>query len=147
MSVQPDAPESNAGDDFHLVWAARRALQLLNLQGELKAIRPEGPAPQESVEVDPDGDQLLGIDLSEYYGGVGFPSASKVVFAQLKYSTRQSQKAWTAARLVQGKRDGHAGSIIHRLAQVFARYIQQYGCGDVLKKLQLHLVSNGTPKQ
>lgn len=34
----PGGPESSAGDDFHLIWGARKALELLNLDGDLKAL-------------------------------------------------------------------------------------------------------------
>jgi len=139
---QPDAPESNAGDDFHLLWAARRALALLRPNTDLKGIRLEGPPPDEAKEVDRDGDQLLGIDLAEYFGGSRFEGAAVVSHSQLKYSTRRSQVVWTAARLAQGKRKGHNGSIVQRLGDVYRAYIEHFGREAVLAKLQLRLVSN-----
>lgn len=139
---QPDAPESNAGDDFHLLWAARRALTLLQPNTDLKGIRLEGPPPDEAKEVDPDGEQLLGIDLAEYFGGSRFEDAAVVAHSQLKYSTRRSRIAWTAARLSQGKRRGHDGSIVHRLGGVYKAYVEHFGLEDVLAKLQLRLISN-----
>jgi len=139
---QPGAAESNAGDDFHLLWAARRALHLLDPQGKLRGIRVEGPAPQEAAELDPDGDQLLGIDLTEYFGGACFEDASGVVHSQLKYSTRRPDIAWTASRLAQGRTAKYSGSVIHRLAQVFKTCLDGYGREAVLEKLRIDLVSN-----
>jgi hypothetical protein len=142
LQPQPDAPESNAGDDFHLLWAARRALLLLHPRTDLKGFRLEGPPPEEMVQVDAIGDKLLGIDLAEYFGGTRFEEASKVVYSQLKYSTRRPNEAWTAARLAQGKRKKHSGSIIHRLAQVYKAYADTFGRESVLAKLSIQVVSN-----
>ncbi len=138
----PDAPESNAGDDFHLLWAARKALSMLWPGSPLKGIRLEGPLPREAYEVDPRGDNLLGIDLAEYFGGDDFLSSTKVVYSQLKYSTRQSRKRWTAVRLADGKNGGFKGSIIHRLSSVFKAYLNEFGRDTVLAKLRISLVSN-----
>lgn len=143
MAKSPDAAESNAGDDFHLLWAARRALRLLDTTGCLKAIQPEGPNPEDASNVDPDGDQLLGIDLTEYFGETNFTNATKVVFSQLKYSTRRSNENWTASKLSQGKKtDKYDGSIIHRLTQIFKTHIEAYGTDTVLSKLRICLISN-----
>ena len=41
----PGAPESNAGDDFHLLWTIRKALDFLDRKNnELAAIYVEGPS-------------------------------------------------------------------------------------------------------
>jgi hypothetical protein len=138
----PDAPESNAGDDFHLLWASRRVLRMLAPASQLVAVSIEGPAPQEAVWIDPGGDQLLGIDTAEYYGDASFPVATCLIHSLLKYSTRHPGKKWTAARLAEGKDGGKAGSVIHRLSQVFHRYLQHYDRASVLSKLRVALVSN-----
>ena len=146
----PGARESSAGDDFHLLWAGRKALSLLMPNSDLNALSIEGPNREEAIYLDPEGDQLLAIDLAEYYGGEKFESANIIIFAQLKYSTRTPEKEWTAARLSEGKASGKrktktnkgTGSIIHRLSQTFQRYYDNYGQGDVLLKLVLKLVSN-----
>jgi hypothetical protein len=41
----PGARESNAGDDFHVLWAARRALRLLDLRSGLQRVVMEGVTP------------------------------------------------------------------------------------------------------
>lgn len=137
----PGARESSAGDDFHLLWAARKSLELLLPGAQLRALGIEGPAKEETAKLDPQGDKLLAIDLSEYYGGETFTSAKRLVISQLKYSTRRQNETWTAARLsVIGKEKKH--SIISRLCDSFKRYYEKYGREQVLQKLVIKLVSN-----
>jgi hypothetical protein len=144
MNGTPDATESNAGDDFHLLWAARRALRLLDLNGPLKGIRVEGPSPKDAVVTEMNGDKLLGIDLSEYFEGTDFETAKRVVHSQLKYSTRRADQNWTAARLARGKKSGkpYDGSVIHRLAQAYKAHLDTHGRDVVQSKLAIRLVSN-----
>jgi hypothetical protein len=67
--VVTDAPESNAGDDFHVLWAVRKSVELINFKEDgLKALTLEGAAVEDAKKVDPDGDRLLGVDLGEYFG-------------------------------------------------------------------------------
>ena len=41
-NIVPDAPESNAGDDFHILWGVRKSLELLNVDTfGLKAVAIE----------------------------------------------------------------------------------------------------------
>ena len=136
------APESSAGDDFHLLWAGRKALELLLPNSRLCALGIEGPHPEEAAIIDTEGDKLLAIDLAEYYGGEHFGAANEVVLSQLKYSTRNPEKEWTAARLYAGKGGKRSGSVIHRLADSFKAYYDKYGRDAVLEKLRLKLVSN-----
>ncbi|PKO96535.1 MAG: hypothetical protein CVU11_02790 [Bacteroidetes bacterium HGW-Bacteroidetes-6] len=54
--VISDAPESNAGDDFHVLWSIRKSLELLNTDDyALKAITVEGVFPNEAKKLDPTG--------------------------------------------------------------------------------------------
>ena len=137
----PDAPESNAGDDFHILWAVRKSLALLDYKSDgLVAISVEGANIKESEVIDPSGELLLGIDLTEYYGSEHYDSASRVIFSQLKYSTRQNHKKWTCSELTK-KKGKYAGSIIHRLASIYKTYKDSFG-ENSLSKLQIKLVSN-----
>ena len=136
----PEAHESNAGDDFHVLWAAKKSLELLNFERDgLKKLTIEGPA--EST-IDSTGRSLLSIDLGEYYGGEDFGEATEVVFSQLKYSTRNDSLNYTLGRLCKGKKAGHAGSIINRFGDTFKTYWCEYGREAVLSKLKIKLVSN-----
>src|SRR3954454_6276866 len=91
------ARESNAGDDFHVLWATRRVLGLLDPSSDLRLVVMEGLYPAEPEGVDPE--LLLGVDLTEYYGSDSASDATRVVVSQLKYSHRHPERAWTAARL------------------------------------------------
>jgi hypothetical protein len=87
----PGARESNAGDDFQVLWAARRALRLLDPRLGLQRIVMEGVTPLERVDSEADG--FLGVDLTEYFGGNNLAEADRVVTTQLKYSTRHPEQA------------------------------------------------------
>jgi hypothetical protein len=140
----PEAPESNAGDDFHVLWTVKRSFELLNFEKKgLKLITIEGIDPKSSSKLDPLGNQLLGIDIAEYYGGDRFEDASKVIISQLKYSTRRINDNWTFSSLYKGKKKGsNDGSVFHRLAQIFKRYTDIHGRNLTLAKIALKLVSN-----
>ena len=91
-----DAPESNAGDDFYVLWSIRNSLELLNTDDSaLKAITVEGVLPKETKKLDSTGFLFLGVDITEYLGGENFQDASSVTFSQLKYSTRNVNTNWT----------------------------------------------------
>ncbi|HAF34858.1 MULTISPECIES: NACHT domain-containing protein [Sphingobacterium] len=138
-----DAPESNAGDDFHVLWAVRKSVELINLDDDgLKALTLEGTIINDATDIDPDGDKMLGVDLGEYFGGEDFESANKVVFSQLKYSTRHSNTPWSIASICQGKKHKYTGSIIHRLAEIYSGYECKFDRNIVLDKLTLKLISN-----
>ena len=137
-----EAPESNAGDDFHRLWAARKSLELLNFDdNSLKLVAIEGSEVDEAKEIDKTGEKLLSIDLAEYYGGSNFTEAIKVVFSQLKYSTRRADENFTIGKLCQGKK-GLKGSIIEKLALAFKGYLDRYGRDFTLSKLKIKLVTN-----
>lgn len=137
----PDAAESNAGDDFHILWAMRKALELLNFSTEgLKALSVEGVTKaDESIS---NRDAFLGVDLTEYYGGKDFKEASSIIISQLKYSTRTPDKNWTVSTLCKGKKHLWKGSILNRLANAFNAFYKKEPRADVIKKLSLKIVSN-----
>src|SRR5690606_25867765 len=83
---------------------------------------------------------LLGVDLTEYYGGDQWSTASRVVVSQLKYSTRHPEQAWTAARLSQHDKNRGRASVAKRLGEQFEAFSST---GDERRaKLRIHLVSN-----
>lgn len=139
-----EAPESNAGDDFHVLWTIKKSFDLLNFEDEgLKAITIEGIDPKNALKLDPFGNQLLGVDIAEYFGGENFNDANKVVVSQLKYSTRRIRENLTFSKLYRGKKsDSTDGSILHRLSQIFKIFLDEYGRDLVLNKLSLKLISN-----
>lgn len=130
---------SNAGDDFHLIWAGKKLLDILKLNSKLTAISVEGPTWADSIEIE-DEQKLYSIDLAEYYGGIGFEQANSVIFSQLKYSAYQTDKPWTASGLCAKTSKTKDNSIIHRLADTYNGFNTRFG--DVSEKLTLKLVSN-----
>lgn len=68
--TQPDfrgARGSNAGDDFHELWALRQALSLLNQDTQLNAVTVEGLKAED--EVGTSKESWDGVDCAFYYGG------------------------------------------------------------------------------
>ena len=138
-----DASTSNAGDDFHLDWAVRQCLELLRPDTNLTAVKPEGITPTDASVLDPSGQALLAVDLTEYYDGTDFETSSRVIYSQLKYSTTNQTAPWTVAEVVRGKNKATcSGSLIRKLAKLFKSHVDAHGRSSVLLKLQLRLVSN-----
>ncbi len=139
-----DADISSAGDDFHILWTIKKSLELLNFDDSgLKAINIEDVELSESDQLDPTGRNLLGVDLSEYYGADNYIEAEKVVISQLKYSTLRKNKDYTLGELWLSKKSKSTeGSLIHRLANIFKIYLDEFGRESVLKKVQIKLVTN-----
>lgn len=88
----------NDGDDFHILWSARRALRLLDPASGLVGVAIEGPSEAELKNGAGVDAGLLVIDTAEYYG----PSLQKlerIVYFQLKYSTTASTTPWPVSGL------------------------------------------------
>jgi len=135
------AVASNAGDDFHLIWACKKILKILELNSQLTAVSVEGPSWNDSIQ-DIDETKLYSIDLAEYFGGKDFSKADRVVFSQLKYSAFHMDKTWTVSELCANtnKEKNKNNSIIRRLADTYSEYCENYTSVD--QKLILKLVSN-----
>jgi len=134
------ARSSNAGDDFHELWALRQALALLDQDTRLSAVTVEGV----TVE-DENGlplDTWDGVDCTFYYGGDQIASAERIVIDQLKYSSANSEQMWTAARLTYSTNKKHDNSVIGRLAKAFMGVKTKRP--DLVEKgnLTIRLVSN-----
>jgi hypothetical protein len=86
-----------------------------------------------------DDDLVLGADLTEYYGGEDFTSATRVTVSQLKYSVRHRSVKWTIARLID--RRGRNTSVIGRLGEIVRNYMGR-GLAEASTKLRVSLVSN-----
>lgn len=130
------ARESNAGDEFHVLWATRRLLGLLDPSSGLQSVVMEGLDPP-TLDGVADAD-LLGIDLTEYYADAG-----QIVISQLKYSSRHPTTAWTTARLAQPRTQHRPRtSVIARLGLAFAALMSQGQRDDALSRLTVRLVSN-----
>ena len=132
--VQPDyhgARGSNAGDDFHELWALRQALALLDQDAGLTAVAAEGLKAEDERGLPLD--TWDGVDCTLYYGGDEATSAEHIVINQLKYSAANPDQAWTVARLTHSSNKIKDNSVIGRLSKAFAG----------LKSKQPDLVANG----
>lgn len=99
MSTSILVRASRDGDQFHYLWAARRALQLLTAQSGLVAITIEGASTFElqaagAIEA---GEEL--IDIAEYYGSTAIEKATLVRYMQLKHSTLRVDDVWQLSGL------------------------------------------------
>ncbi|NYC94750.1 hypothetical protein [Clostridium acetobutylicum] len=142
MKEATGARESNAGDDFHFIWSAKKSLQLLEPDTELEAICVEGPSIEDSIIFEDDEKALLSIDVAEYFGGKKYEDASRVIFSQLKYSTRHGDLPWTLSSLSVSTNSGKDNSIIQRLAQTYKGFKKKHP--KDIEKLRLKLVTNRT---
>jgi hypothetical protein len=140
IKTNAGALPSNAGDDFHLLWAAQKILEMLKPSTTLTAVTVEGPVWQDSVTADIDNSKLYAIDLAEYYGGADFQNASKIVFSQLKYSTYMGDAVWTASSLCHFDNKKKDNSIIRRLADAYKEYTEKNMTSE--DKLVMKFVSN-----
>jgi len=140
MMETTGARESNAGDDFHFIWVAKRTLKLFEPNTEFSAITVEGPSEEECMIFEDDDTPILSIDIAEYYGGKNIIDANKVVFSQLKYSTRHGNQSWTLSKLSAATNTKENNSVIRRLADTYKGYLKKYP--DSIHKLSLKLVSN-----
>jgi hypothetical protein len=96
------ALESNAGDRYHFVYAARRLMDLLYPGAGLRRVVLEGIAPTDAEGES--ADTYLGVDLTEYFGGDTLETADTLAIVQVKYSPKHPTHAWTLARLVEPAR-------------------------------------------
>lgn len=90
---------SRDGDQFHYLWAARRALRLLKPQSGLVAVTIEAASTTElqtSATVDV-GEEL--IDIGEYYGSTAIEQATLIRYMQLKHSTLRVNDIWQPSGL------------------------------------------------
>lgn len=74
------AKASNAGDDFHVLWALHHALRVLDPTSGLTAVTVEGLPDQDQVAAERGA--WDGVDVALFYGGDSLASVSRVEIAQ-----------------------------------------------------------------
>ena len=130
--IKPRA--SNAGDDFHIQWTARRLTRLLAMDVDsgcrLVAVKIEGASRAEGSSV---RSGELGIDTAEYYGSQDIRAASRVVYYQHKHSTTRAEKALAASDL---------GELLSYFAQRYSDLVEELGQEAVNNRLSFVLVTN-----
>lgn len=134
------ARESNAGDDFHNLWACQQTLPLLQPASGLTLVKVEELAREDLAGVGEEEDWFLAADLTEYFGGRSFAAATRVVVSQLKHSTRHPGRAWTIGRLTSRYKGDK--TLAGELASMLTGYLQQAAAAQVVAKLRIRLVSN-----
>ncbi|ARU26067.1 hypothetical protein [Cellvibrio sp. PSBB006] len=86
---------SNAGDDFHTLWAAREILRLLDANGDVTAIKVEGlPLDEIHAHVGEHG-QAVDIHLAR-----NTKNGATNTYLQLKYSASTPKEGWSWSRLL-----------------------------------------------
>lgn len=129
---------SNAGDQFHELWALQQVLDLLRPETDLKAVGVEGVR-TESASLNADNPTWDGVDCALYYGGTTLETVDRIDFAQLKYSGANPEMAWSVARLTANSAKRGNNSVIRKMADDFkgARAHMKQGA-----HLKIRLISN-----
>ena len=110
------ARASNAGDDYHELWAVRHAIRLLSNENGLEAITVEGVGAEDDASSN--GPAWDAVDCALFFGGRDCRSAKRIVIEQLKYSAASPGTPWTTARITYGRRPEQ--SVIGKLAKAWA---------------------------
>lgn len=131
---------SGLGDDFHELWALRRALELLLPNNDVVALTVEGMLPED--EKGHPSDVWDGVDCTLYYGNETIDEASRVVIDQLKYSGSNPNTNWTISRLTRSTAKQKNNSIFRKLAKAFAAIDQRRSSLLDEDSLTIRLVSN-----
>ncbi|MBJ8499681.1 MULTISPECIES: hypothetical protein [Acinetobacter] len=122
---------SRDGDQFHYLWAARKALLLLNPLSGLHTLTIEGPSKCEFIEAVEEGEEI--VDVGEYYGSNSFIDASKIIYSQLKHSTVQINENFPPSSLK---------NTIEGFSKRFRKLLTIASKDIVLQKVEFHFVSN-----
>lgn len=123
---------SRDGHEFHEVWAARKALQLLMPTDELIGIAVEGPSPADQEDVSKGTVEIA--DLVLYHGkGWTFNEAHSITIIQMKYSICSKDLPFRAS---------DAKKTIHKFTEAFKSYKTQYKAKNVANKLKFQLITN-----
>ncbi|MCX4239618.1 ATP-binding protein [Paraliomyxa miuraensis] len=123
--MRPDyrgARGSNAGDDFHELWALYRSLELLDPKSDLLEVTVEGVAPDD--EAGTTSSQWDGVDCAFYRGDRTTGNIAGIEIEQLKYSGASPSTQWTVSALCSTSKSKR--SVLGRLAEVFGAIADKY---------------------
>src|SRR6266567_1792106 len=133
------AKASNAGDDFHVLWALQHALRVLDPTSDLTAVTVEGLLAEDQAAAERGAWE--GVDVALFYGGESLASANRVEIAQLKYSTASPSQSWRVARLCRTTNKIGNNSVMARLAKAHAEVLRLTSRSSQLSVV-VKLVSN-----
>tara|TARA_R110000782_G_scaffold29959_6_gene74498 strand:- start:29428 stop:32046 length:2619 start_codon:yes stop_codon:yes gene_type:complete len=130
---------SNAGDEYHELWAARRALELITPGTDLVELTVEGVRADDAEGLD----EALwdGVDAAFYYGP-DVDTIEGVDLVQFKYSGSDPDTPWTVARLAYAKNKAKTNALIARLASAWKGMRKQRRELDAADKIVVKLASN-----
>ncbi|MCA0445340.1 MAG: hypothetical protein LCH54_03830 [Bacteroidetes bacterium] len=113
------ARASNAGDQFHELWALQHILDLLKPKTSLMAVGVEGVISSGGKA----NSRWEGVDCALYFGGTSLETVDRVDFIQVKYSAANPEIVWTLARLTHNSSKKSNNSPIRRLAETYTSAI------------------------
>ena len=123
---------SRDGDQFHYLWASRRALLLLDPKSNLHTITIEGPSKTEFENgYLEDGEEI--IDVGEYYGSNNLEKTSSITYSQLKHSTVHANDPFPPSKLK---------NTIEGFAKRYKALVKQLGKDKVQSIIRFNFVSN-----
>jgi len=123
---------SRDGHEYHEVWAARHAMQLLLPGSDLVGIKVEGLEPEDQQSASKETNEIA--DLVFYYGcRPSFKWSRKVCISQFKYSIRDKSKPFRAA---------DAKKTIEKFGQSFRKLRRDYGTALVRDKVTFEIHTN-----
>lgn len=135
MSTKPKIDKVRAsrdGHEYHELWVARKALQLLWPSSELNAIAVEGTSPADRSLVSAQTVEIADVIL--YYGkGSSFKRASRTSFAQFKYSIASQESAF---------RVSDAKTTIEKFSFAYQELQKEFGDRAVQDRLDFQLITN-----
>ena len=129
---------SNAGDDFHELWALSQALTLLDRETDLIGITVEGIRAED--EKGSPSETFDGVDCAMFYNGSSAAAAERIEIIQFKYSAANPDASWTVARLTSSSAKTRDNSVIRRLANAFNELRTKRN--DSPAGIRLQLISN-----
>ena len=122
---------SHDGHEYHEVWTARKALQLLWPDSDLKAIAVEGLSPIDQTSAPSEAMEIADIVL--HYKGTSFANSSKSTVVQFKYSTASSDTPFRAS---------HAKKTIEKFAKTYKHLKNKLDVDGIKTKINFQLITN-----
>lgn len=123
---------SRDGHEYHEIWTARRAMQLLLPDSDLRGIAVEGLSPRDQKTASKEAAEIA--DLVLYYGNATeFAYAARTTVAQFKYSNADRDTDFRAS---------HAKTTVEKFAKTYLELREQHGTVAVTEKLHFELVTN-----
>lgn len=114
---------ANAGDEFHELWALRRAIETISPTSTVQKVTVEGVRAED--EEGSEGPEWDGVDCAIYHGRSA-DEIDRIEIAQLKYSSANPTAEWTIARLTHSDKKKRNNSVIARLAEAYGAMAKRH---------------------